>query len=169
MTDDPRDREREPGAEPWSLLARALEPVPPPPELKARLLAAIEGPERWAPFIKEIAGLFGVTPAAMRAALARIPDPTAWQPAILPGSFFTTTPELAQARTVITRLPPSTRIPVHRHGERELTYVLDGELIENGRQQRGAGELLDMAPGTEHELESGDRGECLVVFSVRPS
>lgn len=164
---DPRDRERD--AAPWSLLARALDPEQPPAEHRARLLAALQGPERWAPFTKEIASIFTVAPDAVRAALARIADPTAWQPAILPGSSFTTTPELAQARTVITRLPPGTRIPTHRHAERELTYVLDGELIEDGRHSRGAGQLLDMHAGTEHALDSGDGGECLVVFSVRPS
>ena len=139
----------------------------PPPALRRRLLEALNGPERFAPFVPAIARDFGVTQEAVRAALERIPDPDAWQPAILPGSWFIATDGLRQARTVISRLPAGTRIPAHRHAGLEMTYVLDGELLEDGVTQVGPGELLAMNAGSEHRLEVAGSGECLVVFSLR--
>ena len=84
MTGDESEHETKRRAEAWSLLAQGLEPVEPPPSLRKRLLESLNGPEHFAPFVSAIARDFGVTQDAVRAALARIPDPDAWQPAILP-------------------------------------------------------------------------------------
>lgn len=166
MTDDGRARDGEAEAA-LSVLADALPPVPPPPPLRDRLLAALRGPARYAPFIAEIARGFDLTADAVRDAFARMNEPDAWQPALVPGSSFLTTDALRAARTVISRLPAGTRIPNHGHAGRELTYVLDGELIENGSAQIGPGQLLDMNLGDEHALAVADDAECLVVFSLR--
>jgi anti-sigma factor ChrR (cupin superfamily) len=150
----------------WSLLASALEPRTPTPPLRDELLAQLRGEQRWAPFASEIARTFGLDLEPTRAALARISDAAAWQPGFWPGSWFSSTPALQQARTVIARLPAGTRIPTHRHAGRELTYVLEGELLENDLTRHGPGALLDMPPGSAHELAVADDAECLVVFSL---
>jgi putative transcriptional regulator len=150
----------------WSLLASALEPRAPAPQLRENLLAQLRGPQRWAPFASEIARTFGLDLEHTRTALARISDAAAWQPGFWPGSWFSSTPALQQARTVIARLPAGTRIESHLHAGRELTYVLEGELIENERTRHAAGALLDMPPGSRHEIAVAADAECLVVFSL---
>ena len=150
----------------WSLLASALQPEAPPSGLREKLLAQLHGEQRWAPFASEIARTFGLDLAQTRAALARIADPAAWQPGFWPGSWFSSTPALQQARTVIARLPAGTRIPSHRHAGRELTYVLAGELIENDQQRHGPGALLDMPADSRHDIAVAADAECLVVFSL---
>lgn len=150
----------------WSLLASALEPEAPEPRVRDELLAQLRGQERWSPFASEIARTFGLDLELVRAALARISDQAAWQPGFWPGSWFSSTPALQQARTVLARLPAGTRIPAHRHASRELTYVLDGELIEDDRTRHGPGALLDMPPGSRHQVAVSADDECLVVFSL---
>jgi hypothetical protein len=167
MTGDGSEHDAKRRAAAWSLLASGLEPLAPPAELRERLLQSLRGPERFTPFAPDIARGFGLTADAVRAALQRIVEPDVWQPAILPGSWFTATDALRQARTVISRLPAGTRIPMHRHAGRELTYVLDGELLEDGVKQLGPGDLLEMNAGSRHALDVAESGECLVVFSLR--
>ena len=162
------DRETDAQDALWSLLAASLPPQAPPPELRSNLIAALRGKERWAPFASEIARVFGLPLEVARAALARITDPSAWQPAFWPGSWISSTEALQRARTVFARLPAATRIPLHRHPGRELTYVLDGELIEEGGRRLGPGELLEMSAGSEHAITVGEAEECLVVFSLPP-
>jgi putative transcriptional regulator len=152
-----------------TLLAEGLEPSAPDPDVRARLLEALRGPERWAPFAAEVARAFGVELAAAREALGRVHDPAAWVPGFWPGSRVLITQQLMKAQTVISELPPGIRIPRHRHGGRELTYILDGVLVENESLRHGAGKLLDMTAGSEHEVSVPDDSECLVVFSSRPA
>jgi quercetin dioxygenase-like cupin family protein len=150
-----------------TLLAEALEPRVVEPGVRARLLEALHTSERWAPFAAEVARAFGLELAAAREALSRIHDPSAWVPGFWPGSRLLITPQLMRAQTVVSALPPGIRIPRHRHAGRELTYVLDGVLLENGAQRHTTGALLDMQGGSEHEIGVPDDGECLVVFSSR--
>ena len=147
-------------------LADALDPGTPDPSVRPRLLAALRGPERWAPFAAEVAHAFGLELAAVREALGQVDDRSAWHPGFWPGSSLLITPALRGAQAVIARLPSGTRIPRHQHAARELTYVLDGVLIENGGTQHRAGTLLAMAPGSEHDVAVPDDDECLVVFGI---
>jgi quercetin dioxygenase-like cupin family protein len=147
-------------------LADALEPAAPDPAVRVRLLAALRGPERWSPFASEIASAFGLELGAAREALALVQDGNAWHPGFWPGSKSLITPSLRQAQAVIARLPGGIRIPQHQHAVRELTYILDGVLIENGSTDHRAGTLLAMDPGSSHEVAVPDDDECLVVFGI---
>jgi quercetin dioxygenase-like cupin family protein len=164
--DDDNGDPAAPSDELWSLLAGALAPEAPEPRVRDALLAQLRGKERWAPFASEIARAFSLDLEHTRAALARLADQSSWQPGFWPGSWFSSTAALQQARTVIARLPAGTRIPAHRHVGRELTYILDGELIEDDRTPHGSGALLDMPPGSRHEVAVSANGECMVVFSL---
>jgi anti-sigma factor ChrR (cupin superfamily) len=93
-------------------------------------------------------------------------DPGAWRPSFLPGSESLSTPALGRAHAVISRVPAGTRIARHGHSRRELTYVLDGELVEDGTRRLGPGELLAPEIGSEHEISVGGTDDCLVVFAI---
>jgi quercetin dioxygenase-like cupin family protein len=151
-------------AEAWSALAQGLEPEAPNGAVRARLLEQLAGPERFALFADDLSQAFRVTREAALQALRRVSDASAWRPGLLAGSQFLATDALSEARVVIARLPAGTRIPTHHHDDREITLVLQGLLIEDGRRQHGPGALLDMPAGTEHAITVSDQADCLVVF-----
>jgi quercetin dioxygenase-like cupin family protein len=147
-----------------SVMALSLEDVTPAPEVRARLLTQIAGPERFAPLASTAARTFGVPIEAAREALRLVDDPSVWAEGLMPGAVLFSTPALRAAHVVIARLPPRTRIPGHLHDSRETTLVLDGCLIEDGHRPYGPGAVLDMSAGSRHEVAVPADTECLVVF-----
>ena len=165
-TEATKAKEAEEAAEAWSLLSESLEPRSPDPAVRARLLALLEGAERFAPFAAEVASTFGLPVADAREALRRVRGTEGWVPGLWPGSQIFFTPTLMRANTVISRLAPGTRIPRHLHATRELTYVLDGVLLEDDAIRHLSGTFLDMPAGSEHDVSVPADADCLVVFSV---
>lgn len=151
----------------WALLVDSLEPQAPPPALRARLLAILNGPERFAPFVDAVARGFELSAGDVRDALRKIDDASAWQRGILPDSTILVLPALLGSQTIFSKLNARSRIAQHRHDHRELTFVLDGALLDGSGQKFVPGDLIDMAPGTAHHLQVVGDHECLVVFSVR--
>lgn len=147
----------------WTLLADTLDPIAPPPVARDAFVAEIRGRRRFAPFVGEISTIFDVDRDATLAALARVDDAAAWRPGLLPGSRYLPFEGRRGAHLMLARIPAGTRIPRHTHTARERTYVLQGTLIEDGQRRHASGELIDMRPGSEHDLAAGD-DECLVVF-----
>jgi quercetin dioxygenase-like cupin family protein len=152
----------------FSALALSLDPVEPPAEVRARLLAALHTHERFTLFASDVAREFGLSSEAALAALRAIDDASAWHSGAGPGSGWLITPALRAARVVIARLPPNSVIRRHSHAHRELTFVLDGLLIEDGAKRCGPGTLLAPAIGTDHELSVGGDEPCTVVFHPAP-
>lgn len=146
-----------------ALLTEGLEASAPTPDARARLLAALQGPERWTPYAAEVARAFGLSFEDTVDALQRIEGADGWQPGLWPGSRWLRTPALTAARALIARMPGGLTIPHHRHPGRELTFLLDGELIEDGRVYR-SGELMDKQLGSAHTIEVTEA--CLVVFAL---
>lgn len=139
----------------------------PRPEVRERLLAALRGRERWTFYTPELARLFALSHDDALDALQRIEDPKAWRRGLaLPGSEVLNTRALLTARAVIARLPAGSRIPPHRHPMRELTFILDGELTEDGIVSTN-GALIDKPPGSEHPETVVGASRCLVVFGLR--
>lgn len=140
----------------------------PDPQIRRRLLETLAGPERYTLFADDVARAFEVDVESARGALRRISDESAWRPAGFPGSRVLVSPELAANGTVIAYLPLGMSIPVHSHAEREMTFVLDGELLDDAQQRFGAGELLDMQIGTKHAITVVGEHACLAVFRRAP-
>jgi hypothetical protein len=150
----------------WTeMLATALTPLQPATETRTQWLARLRGPERFTLFAGDVARLFGVSRLDALDALRMIHRDEAWVPGQLFGSRLLTTPALTAQRTVISQLPAGVCLPKHSHAIRELTFVLDGCLIENGVARRTTAAVLDMPIGSEHALQVSDDEPCLVVFS----
>ncbi|MET0283301.1 MAG: cupin domain-containing protein [Polyangiales bacterium] len=146
-----------------ALLAEALDPSTPSPDVRTRLLDALQGPERFTLYADEVARVFTLKLDDAREALRGIAG-EGWQPGMWPGSRWLRTPALTAARALIADMPAGLRIPHHKHPGRELTFILDGELVEDGRVYR-SGELVDKEAGSAHALQvTGSR--CLVVFAL---
>lgn|GEM_PF-5338375 len=163
MTDDKPKSGVSP-AETLGLLAAALQPIAPVPATRAHLLGELQSRERWTPWAADVARVLHLPDSDALHALQQIEERSAWRPGLWPNSSVLQTPALRAIQALIARLPPDTRIPRHNHNTRELTFVLDGELIEDDRCSYGPGELVDMQIGSEHELAVAGTGDCLVVF-----
>lgn len=151
----------------WALLANELPAATLPSAARARFHALVKGRERFAPFANEIARSFNAPLDAVRGALGRIDDPAAWLALPVPGLQVIPVCSTSNGGVVIGKLRAGTRIPRHRHRTRELTFVLDGELIAEGKTHTRAA-CLDMPEGTEHTLDVSPTDDCLVVFASPP-
>ena len=154
-------------------MTRRTSPTPPHPaasvaSVRERLFDALTGSERYTIFAGDVARAYGVELEHARAALRAIHDESAWCDGAIPGSQMLVNPELAQRGTVIAKLPAGLLIPMHAHAERELTFVLDGELLDDGVRRVGPGELLDMPVGTSHAIRVAGEHACLAVFQRAP-
>ncbi len=151
------------------LLAVSLEPVTPPGGARARLMAAIDGPARYLPFCAELAKHFALSELRMRELLACIDAPGVWKrgEAPLEGKYnFKPGPELLPLHGGFVRLLGGAGFPLHRHRDRELTFVLSGQLLDDGGQHFGPGTAIAMPPGSVHSLSvSGEAPALLAVLS----
>lgn len=152
-------------SESWTWMADALDPIAPASEARERLVKQIRGPQRYAPFAGEIAETFGVDRDGTLAALARVDEPEAWRPGFIPGSRILKLDGGPKTRVMLARLAAGASVLRHRHATRERIYVIQGMLREDGERTFGPGDLLDKAPGTEHELLAAGGAECLVVLA----
>lgn len=134
--------------------AAAAPPRPVDAGARARLLAALEA-ERYLPFCAELAGHFDLAEHAMRALLARIVEPAAWTPGTPPvASFVDFEPGAAvqPLKAGFVRLEPGAQLSPHRHTDRELTFVLEGELIDGEGRRYGPGTTITMPADSAHAL-----------------
>ena len=151
------------------LLAMVLDPVTPPASTRGRLMAAIEGPARYLPFCAELCAHFDLAEAKMRDLLMRIDEPSTWKRGIAPieGSYnFRPGPALAPLHGGFVRLLSGAGFPLHRHRDRELTFVLSGRLHDDAGKRFEPGSVIEMAAGSIHALSvTGDAPALLAILS----
>ena len=144
--------------------ADLLEPVPPDPAVRERLLRTLDSSDRFATFVARAARLLDHSVEVVRDLIARIDDPAAWEPG-LPGmqmQHFPAGPRLATADAGFVRLQPGMAFPRHQHLGPEVTLVLEGAM-RDGDRVYGPGDILEMAPGSVHEYSAAPERELLVM------
>ena len=151
------------------ILARAAELSLPPAEptaaARARLLQALEGPDRFQPFLAELARRFDMAADAMRAVLARIDDALAWEEGPLPWIkliHFQSGPGAASADTGLLRMTAGSSFPRHRHLGPEMTMVLEGTMIDGDRRY-GPGEMVEWPVDTIHDYSAGPDRDLVII------
>jgi Cupin domain len=150
----------------YLMLATAATPGTATPDAKARLMSAIER-ERYLPFLGELRASFDLSETEMRALLLKIDDPRWWKldaPPIQGHMDFKPGPRHAPLRGGFARMQGGLRIPQHRHADRELTMVLEGELIDGDGNRYGPGSSIDMPPGSSHSLAVPEGKEAVVAL-----
>jgi hypothetical protein len=148
-------------------LASSLPPATPPGALRSRLMDAVSGPARYLPFCADLAQRFALSPAEMRALLSQIDEPGRWTPGIEPIQGFLDFrpgPPLLGMHGGFVRMRQGMHFPLHRHRRRELTYVLEGVLLDGTGERRGPGQVFDMAAGSAHSLTAVGTGDALVAL-----
>jgi hypothetical protein len=145
-------------------VAASLPPVDPPPELRQRILASLDGPERFRGFFPELCRILALPVEAVRAVLGRIDDPAGWT-AIRPGIArlkFAAGTALAGAEATLLRLGPGVVFPRHEHVGAEMALVLEGAGHDEGHVY-APGQLIAHAPGTTHEFTAGELRDLVLV------
>lgn len=148
-------------------LAAGLDAVPAPASLRARLMDSVAGPAKYLPFCADLARHFDVPGPRMKELLFQIDEPGRWTPGIEPIQGFLHFRPGARHRGLhggFVRMRRGTAFPLHRHRDRELTYVLEGTLIDDRGEHRGPGGIFDMEGGSRHALAVAGDGDALVAL-----
>lgn len=142
-----------------------VEPVAPPPAIKARLLASIGGGplER---FSTRMAAIFDLGIDRAREVLGLVERPASWDTAA-PGIHllhFAGGPACASADCGMVRLADGTTFPPHVHLGEEVSLILAGRLRDHEGRELAAGDELVQVVGTSHHI-TAIGGDCL--FATR--
>lgn len=150
-----------------TLLSSGLRVVPPPSVLRSRLLSGIEGRARYLPFAADVAEHFDLSYQAARELLLGIDGSAQWTQGVSPvlGFFhFRPGPRLAPLRGGFVRMQQGAAFPLHRHRDRELTLVLEGQMVDGDGVRYEPGQAIDMPEGSTHTLRVADGGPALLAL-----
>lgn len=160
MTDDPRDLVPD---DVMDLLDGSLERVHPRPDSRQRLLEALTGPGKYAPFTADLCRHFDLSRPRIEALYIELHDTGRWEPGPLSGQRqmrFEAGPGAIGADTGFVWLDAGQRFPLHSHRGPEVIYVMEGALIESG-QLHLPGDTIEMAAGTSHAFSAADERDLL--------
>lgn len=132
--------------------------VEPSASARERLMAAVQGADRFAPFAQRMAQLFGLSVEAV-AELLRGLDTCVWTPTAAPGvSFvhFQAGPALTEADTGFVRFEAGAEFPHHRHEGPELTFILEGVLYFSTGETLRPGDEIVLGLEHRHSVRAGD-------------
>ena len=143
---------------------------------RARLLRSVGGIDRFAPFFDDLTRLFQLPLETIRGLLARIDDGARpWERSLLGRALhrselfhFAVGPQLAAAGAAggVLRLEAGQRFPVHRHQGNEVTYVLEGGYVADGRVY-GPGSQIEMPGNTSHDYEAAPERDLVIMVLHR--
>jgi anti-sigma factor ChrR (cupin superfamily) len=142
--------------------------VVPAADVRARLLASIEG-SRFERFAAQVAELFTVPLDAARAVLAKIDDAAAWR-TLMPGIDcirVSGSSNPMQAQCAFVRIAPGTTFPWHRHVGEERSLVLHGGAHMSDGRDLQPGDTLVVDETVEHDFVV--EGDDACIFAVRSS
>jgi putative transcriptional regulator len=159
---------RDPSDDPelLALWAAGLRAEAPGSDQRARFFAALEA-ERYLPFCAELSRHVDLPESVLRKLLAQSADPQGWTrtaPPLYGFIDFDPGPRVTPLRAGFVRLLGGARLPRHEHLERELTFVLEGALIDDKGQVYTPGSVIDMPVGSAHALHVPEQAPATVVL-----
>jgi putative transcriptional regulator len=150
----------------YASLALALPPVPPPADLRRRILHEAERGGRFEAVYARVAGVLDVAREKARELLAWIDDPGRWGPGPagvqlihLPGG-----PAVAGANCGFVRMAAGSHFPLHRHGGPEHVLVLQGGFLDDDGRVYQRGDEAWKPAGSEHQFDA--LPDCDLIYLV---
>jgi quercetin dioxygenase-like cupin family protein len=149
-------------------------PVSPDRSLRARLLQTLGSVDRFADFFEDLTRLFELPVETIRKLLARIDGPE-WEDSLmgvqLQGSelfHFAVGPRLRETGAAggVVRIRAGVKFPQHRHHGDEMTFVLEGGYVADGRVY-GPGAMIPMSTGTEHHYQASPERDLVLMVLHR--
>lgn len=176
-------REVDAAAEALAAATTALPAVAPPAAVRARLLETVAGVDRFAPFLDDLVQLFELPVVTIRRLLARIDDNVdtvgtvgqPWEKSLMGVALtgaelfhFPVGPRLAATGAAggVLRVQPNVTFPRHSHGGNEVTYVLEGGYVADGRTY-GPGARVEVPGDTVHDYRSAPERDLVLIVLHR--
>lgn len=150
-------------------LSDALPAATPPAPIRARVLAAVEGRGRFDRFARQLATILETSLEKARALLDAIDAAEAWEPGPVPGLALIHLkggPSLAAADTGFVRFPAGMAWPLHRHVGVEIMLIVEGAIVDDAGRTWREGDVLRMAPGSEHRFDVLTDRDCVAAVVV---
>ncbi len=147
--------------------ATTLSPVAPKADTKARLLATMSE-NRFLPFVDELSRYFDLAVDRVKQVLRMIDDPGAWERGPMPGIdliHFDGGANAFAADTGFVRFPAGMHFPQHQHQGPELSFVLQGTIIDDDGTIYGPGDAMIKRAGTEHSYDVGDDQDLIIAIA----
>ena len=146
-----------------------LSPLAPGEEQRRKLLEAVEGRHRYAPFTARVARMFDLDEAATTAALEAIVSPNAWFDGPLPGircSPIMVGPGCSGQMNMFIAADPGARFPLHEHLGDERVLVLQGAFREDDGSIARPGDLVCKSAKSTHDFVVLDGPPCVCAYSI---
>jgi anti-sigma factor ChrR (cupin superfamily) len=148
-------------------MAMTVEPLPPKPILRQRVLASVEPTTLFEGFLDRFAELFDIRLEKARTLLeaAGAVGDQPWVESGLPGIrflHFDGGQRVADAHCGLVHIDAGQRIPTHQHYGDEWSFILQGRLQEEPSGKIWAcGELVYRPPGSAHAIHAVGTDPCL--------
>lgn len=165
-------REVDAAAEALAGSVSALGAARAPAAVRVRLLDTLGGVERFAPFFDDLVALFELPPSTIKRLLGRIDDIGAsWEQSLMGVALqgaelfhFPVGPRLGAAGAAggVLRVRPNVTFPWHSHHGNEVTYVLEGGYLADGRSY-GPGTRIESMGGTAHDYRSAPGRDLVLI------
>ncbi|MFI5300098.1 MAG: cupin domain-containing protein [Polyangiales bacterium] len=150
-------------------LSASLESAAPSESTRARLLALVAGPDRYAPFADRVASLFELESAPAVALLTELATSTErWRAGPIEGTAWWPVKSPVNARGVQTwllRIEGGCRLPTHRHVGEETVLVIEGAYQSSDESWAAAGDVTRLPANSIHDLRVPPGAPC--VCAVR--
>ncbi len=152
----------------FGLLASLPAPIAPSSSARARLLTAAAG-DRAGGMLDRLAEFFDLTFDQARPVVARLAEPTAWQPGPLPMVtlfHLEPGPRWTGADAGFVRFQKGTGFPPHRHLGEERVLLVEGTLIESDGTVLRPGDLRVMSAGSTHSFSVAPDEDVLYALTL---
>ena len=136
---------------------------------KRRLIEAIEGRYRYAPFTARVARMFDLDDASAATALEAIVSPDAWMEGPLPGircALVAAGPRCTGNMNMFIAADPGARFPIHRHLGEERVLVMQGAFREDDGARAQPGDLVVKTADSSHDFVVLDGPPCVCAYSI---
>jgi anti-sigma factor ChrR (cupin superfamily) len=145
-------------------LVDELPQVQPQPTIQNKIFFEIDGRRRYDPFIDRVASLFDLKTSSAEGLLRGL-DNSQWQPSPTQGITVLPVqagPRLIKANTLLVKLQPHSRFPMHKHvnGE-EVVLLLRGAYQDMSGEIVKRGQLVQLPDQHTHDLVALDGDICI--------
>lgn len=153
----------------WQMLVDSVDPVQPSATLRQKVMAAIDGTERFAPFMDRLGHLFQLGQERIREIFSWVDGVehwlrAPWQTCDL--MHIECALADAGADVGLVRVQAGTAFPFHKHQGTERVLILQGTMIDDDGSIYQAGDTPVCQAASSHTFKAGDDEDLIYAVVV---
>jgi hypothetical protein len=156
-------------------LDAADEAMQPSHTVKQNLFSSIRGEAPYAGFVQRLMVMFDLPRIVIERILRSIPrhddlPAIPWQESGLEGIYlyhFSGGPRVASSDCGLVYLKPGAIFPNHRHLGQEIALVVQGSILEEGKQLYHPGDKILKRAGSQHSFSATDDGPVIISVVLK--